>query len=78
VKGERNVERFMRDKPEGRRQLVRRRHTCKDNIKLNLKETGWEGIKWINVAEDANKWRVVFETLANLEAPRNAENFLTR
>jgi hypothetical protein len=27
-------------------------HRCEDNIKMDVKEIGWEGIDWINLAED--------------------------
>jgi hypothetical protein len=30
-----------------------------DNIKLNLQETGWEYVEWIDVAQDREKWRAV-------------------
>jgi hypothetical protein len=26
------------------------------NIKVGLKEIGWEGLEWIHVAEDRNQW----------------------
>lgn len=27
------------------------RHRCEANIKMHLKETGWEGVEWINLAQ---------------------------
>jgi hypothetical protein len=32
-----------RRKPEGKRPPGRPRHTCEDNINMDLKEIGWEG-----------------------------------
>jgi hypothetical protein len=29
-----------------------------DNIKMNLGEIGWDGIDWIGLAQDREKWRV--------------------
>jgi hypothetical protein len=39
---------------EGKRALGRRKRR-RQNIKMNFKGTGWEGVEWINLAED--KWR---------------------
>jgi len=30
-----------------------------DDIKMGLKEIGWDGMDWINLAQDMDKWRVV-------------------
>jgi len=30
-----------------------------DNIEMNLKETGWEDMDWIHLAQDRNKWEAV-------------------
>jgi len=35
--------------------LERHRHRRKDNIKTDLKETGWDGVDWIYLAQDRNK-----------------------
>jgi hypothetical protein len=34
-------------KYEGKRPPERSRHRRDDNIKINLKEVGWEGVDWI-------------------------------
>ncbi|PNF26701.1 hypothetical protein B7P43_G03393 [Cryptotermes secundus] len=28
-----------------------------DNIKMDLRKTGWDGMDWIDLAEDRNQWR---------------------
>lgn len=38
-------------KREGKRQLERPEHTCKDNIKIDLKEIGYEDVDWIQGAQ---------------------------
>jgi hypothetical protein len=48
----RNVYEFLVGKPEGRRPLVRPRRRREDNIRLVLRETGWEGVDWIRQAQD--------------------------
>jgi hypothetical protein len=37
-------------KPEGRRPLGRPRRRLEDNIKMDLREVGWGGMDWINLA----------------------------
>jgi hypothetical protein len=37
-------------KPEGKRPLRRSRRRWVDNIKIDLRETGWDGVDWINLA----------------------------
>jgi hypothetical protein len=39
-------------KPEEKRALGRPRCRCVDNIKMNLREIGWEGMNWIDLAQD--------------------------
>jgi hypothetical protein len=41
---ERNAYRILVGKPEGKRPLGRRRWV--DNIKIGLRETGWDGMGW--------------------------------
>jgi len=41
--------------PEGKRPLVRPRRIWKD-IRMDLKETGWEGVDWIHLAQDRDQW----------------------
>ena len=33
-----------------------------DNIKTDLKEIEWEGVDWIHVAPDRDKWRALVIT----------------
>jgi hypothetical protein len=39
----RSVYRVLMGKPEGKRSLGRRRHSCKDNFKMDLQEVVGEG-----------------------------------
>ena len=41
---------------KGRGQLGQLRHRWEDNIKMDKKETGWEGMDWIDLAQDWDKW----------------------
>jgi hypothetical protein len=56
-------------KPEGRRPLVRPRHRWEDNIKMDLREVGWEGADWIALAQDRDRWRALVYMVMNLRIP---------
>jgi hypothetical protein len=43
----RNAYRILAGKPEGKRPLGRPRCRWVDNIKMDLTETGWDGVEWI-------------------------------
>jgi len=30
-----------------------------DNIRIDLREIGWEGVDWIHLAQDTDQWRAV-------------------
>jgi hypothetical protein len=40
-----------------------------DNIKINLREIGWDGIDWIYLAQDREQKRALVNTVMNLRAP---------
>jgi hypothetical protein len=56
-------------KPEGRRPLVRPRRRWEDNIKIYLREVGWGGMDWINLAQDRDRWRALVNAVMNLRVP---------
>jgi hypothetical protein len=43
-------------KADGQRPLGRLICTWMDEIKMNLQETGWEGVEWIHLAQDRDQW----------------------
>jgi hypothetical protein len=45
-------------KPEEKRLLGRPKHWWVLNVKRNLRETGWCGIDWIDLAQDRDQWRL--------------------
>ena len=61
-------------RPEGKRSLGRPARRCEDNIKMDLPE---EGMDWIGLDQDWDRWRVVANAVMNLSVPHNAGNFLT-
>ena len=55
-------------KTEGKRLLGRPRHRRQNNTKMDLKQIGLEGMDWIDVAEDRDKWRTDVNTVMNIRA----------
>jgi hypothetical protein len=37
-----------------------------DNIKIDLREIGWDGMVWIDVAQDRDQCRALVNTVMNL------------
>jgi hypothetical protein len=68
----RNAYRLLVGKPEGKRQLGRPRLRWMDNIKIDLGEIGRDGMDWIGLAHDRNKWRALMDSVMNLWFPSNA------
>jgi hypothetical protein len=66
---EKNAYRILVGKPEGKRPLGRPRRKCVDNIKMNLREIGWDGIDSINLAQDRDQWRALLNTVLNFGVP---------
>jgi hypothetical protein len=52
--------------PEGKRPLRRTRRSWVDNIKMDLREIGWDGVDWTDLAQDRDQWRVLMNTVMNL------------
>jgi hypothetical protein len=44
---------------------------------MHLKEIGWEGADWIQLAQDREQWQAVVNTLIDLRVQLKAEKFLT-
>jgi hypothetical protein len=56
-------------KPSGKILLGRPRRRWEDNIKIDVRETGWDGMDWSHLAQDRNQWRTVVHTVTNLRVP---------
>jgi hypothetical protein len=62
----RNVCRILVGKPEGKRPLGRSRRRWLDNIKMDIGDIGWDGVDWIDMAQDRDQWRALVNTVLNL------------
>jgi hypothetical protein len=62
----RNVYKILTGKPGGKRPLGSRRCCWVDNILMDLREIGLQGVKWILLAQDRDRWRALVNTVMNL------------
>jgi hypothetical protein len=65
----RNAYTILGGKQEGKRPLGRPRRRWVDNLKMDLRETGWDGMDWIDLAEDRKHCRSLVNTVMNLRVP---------
>jgi hypothetical protein len=67
----RGVYRFLMGKPEGQRPLGRPTRRWEDNIKMDVQKVGYEGVDWIELGQDRDRWRALVNTVMNLRVPYN-------
>jgi hypothetical protein len=72
----RGVYRVLVVRPVGGRRLGRPRRVWEDNIKLDLRETGIDGVNWIRLARDGVRWRAFVSTV--MSSIKKAGHCLTR
>jgi hypothetical protein len=65
----RNAYRILVEKPEGKRPLGRPRRRWVDNIKMDFREIGCDGMEWIDLALDRDQWRALVNTVMYLRVP---------
>jgi hypothetical protein len=65
----RNAYRIMVGKPERKRPLGRPRRRWVDNIKIDLGEIEWDGVDWIDMAQDRDQWLALVNTVLKLWVP---------
>jgi hypothetical protein len=63
---ERNVYKVLMGKPEEKRPLGRPRRRWEDGIRMDLRETGWGSVDWIQLAQDSDRWWAIVNTVMNL------------
>jgi hypothetical protein len=73
----RNAYSILVGTPEGKRPLGRPKCMWVDNIKMDLRKIGWDGMDWIDLAQDRDQWRALVNTVINLRVPYNARKFLS-
>jgi hypothetical protein len=60
-------------KPEGKRPLEIPRRRWEDGIRMDVRGNGLEGVDWIRLAQNRDRWRAVVSAVMNLRvlAPRS-------
>jgi hypothetical protein len=61
-----NAYRILVRKQEGKRPLGRPTRRWVNNIKVDLREIGCDGMDWIDLAQNRDQWRAVVKTAMNL------------
>ncbi|KAJ4444554.1 hypothetical protein ANN_06349 [Periplaneta americana] len=56
-------------RPEGKSPLGRPRCRWEDNIKMDLREVGYDDRDWINLAQDRNRWQAYVRGAMNIQIP---------
>ncbi|KAJ4428882.1 hypothetical protein ANN_25875 [Periplaneta americana] len=75
----RNAYRVLVGRAKGKRPLGRPRRRWEDNIKMDLREVGYNDRDWINLAQDRDRWRAYVRAAMNLRLAQllpMEENFL--
>jgi hypothetical protein len=65
----RNAYRILVRKPEGVRPLGRPRRRWEGSIKMDLREIVWDGMDWIDLAQNRDQWRALVNMVMNLRVP---------
>ncbi|KAJ4435542.1 hypothetical protein ANN_18158 [Periplaneta americana] len=62
----RNAYRVLVGRPEEKRPLGRPRRRWEDNIKMDLREVGYDDREWMNLAQDRDQWLAYVRAAMNL------------
>jgi hypothetical protein len=49
--------------------LIRVTITMIFKIKKDVRQTGWDGVDWTDMAQDRNQWKALVDTILNLQVP---------
>jgi hypothetical protein len=65
----RNAYRILVGKPDGKRPVGRPRRRWVENIKIDRRVIGWDGMDWIDLAQDRDQWKALVNTVMKFWAP---------
>jgi hypothetical protein len=61
--------------PEGKRLLKKPRHKWEDNIRMDVRESGWENVEWIHLVQDRYELQALVNVVMNLQVSYEVGNF---
>jgi hypothetical protein len=59
----RSLHKIIVGKPDGKRPLGRPTRRWEDNIRMDLREKGWEEVNWIHLDRDRDQWGAFVNTV---------------
>jgi hypothetical protein len=62
----RNSYSILVGRPEEKRPLGKPGRRWEGNIRINVREIGWEDADWIHMAQDSDQWRALMNTIMKL------------
>ena len=65
VEEDKSAFKILVDKPTGKKPLGRIRRRWEDNIRMDLKEMGFNATNWVDWAQDRDYWRALENTALN-------------
>jgi hypothetical protein len=65
----RNSYKILVREPEGKSPLGKPRRRWVDNIRMDLRKIGWDGVDWIEMSQDRDKWRALVNMVLDLRVP---------
>jgi hypothetical protein len=72
-----NAYMILAEKPERKRPHARHKRRWEHNIKIELSEIGRGDVDLNHVDQSKDQWRVLVNTVMNIEVPYNFEKFLS-
>jgi hypothetical protein len=64
-----NAYNILVGKHKGKRPCGKPRHSWEDNIRMDVREIGLEGVDWMHLAQDRDQLWAVVNTVMNLWVP---------
>jgi hypothetical protein len=69
MREKRNAYKILVGNPKGKRPLGGPRRRWVDNVEMDLREIGWDGMDWIDVADYRDQWMGLVNAVMNLRFP---------
>jgi hypothetical protein len=64
---------WEQEKREGERLHAKQRCRWEDCTEVDLQGVGWDGMYWIDLADDGKEWRAVVNTAMKLQVHKTRE-----